>query len=104
MSRRRELRSPDMAASDASSSTAAEPPAKHAPLCDCGSCGQPDVVSLFEQARIRKAKKEDAPPAEQAELCEDESSDDDVDVVIAAALLARRRRAEPDAPKQVEQR
>ena len=97
-----------MAASDASSSTATEPPAKHAPLCDCGSCGQPDVVSLFEQARIRKAKKEaaaakDAPPAEQAELCEDESSDDD-DVVIAAALLARRRRAEPDAPKQVEQR
>ena len=91
-----------MAASDASSSTATEPPAKHAPLCDCGSCGQPDVVSLFEQARIRKAKKEtaakDAPLAEQAELCEDESSDD-VDVVIAAALLARRRRAEPDAPK-----
>ena len=108
MSRRRELRSPGMAASDASSSTATEPPAKHAPLCDCGSCGQPDVVSLFEQARIRKAKKaaaaKDAPPAEQAELCEDESSDDDVDVVIAAALLARRRRAEPDAPKQVEQR
>jgi hypothetical protein len=93
-----------MAASDASSSTATEPPAKHAPLCDCGSCGQPDVVSLFEQARIRKAKKEkDAPPVEQAELCEDESSDDD-DVVIAAALLARRRRAESDAPKQVEQR
>ena len=79
--------------------------AKHAPTCDCGCV--PDVVSLFEQARIRKAKKEaaakDAPPAEQAELCEDESSDDD-DVVIAAALLARRRRAEPDAPKQVEQR
>ena len=84
----------------------AEPPAKHAPTCDCGCV--PDVVSLFEQARIRKAKKEaiaakDAPPAEQAELCEDESSDDD-DVVIAAALLARRRRTGPDAPKQVEQR
>ena len=97
-----------MAASDASSSTATEPPAKHAPLCDCGSCGQPDVVSLFEQARIRKAKKEaaakDAPPVEQAQLCEDDESSDDDDVVIAVALLARRRRAEPDAPKQVEQR
>ena len=82
-----------MAAGDAAPSTA-EPPAKHAPTCDCGCV--PDVVSLFEQARIRKAKKEaaaakDPPPAEQAELCEDESSDDD-DVVIAAALLARRRR------------
>ena len=100
----------DMAASDASSSTATEPPAKHAPLCDCGSCGQPDVVSLFEQARIRKAKKEaaakDAPPVEQAELCDTDESDADDDAIAAALLAARRRRAEPstDAPKQVEQR
>ena len=96
-----------MAASDASSSTATEPPAKHAPLCDCGSCGQPDVVSLFEQARIRKAKKEaQAPPVEQAELCDTDESDADDDAIAAALLAARRRRAEPstDAPKQVEQR
>ena len=79
--------------------------AKHAPTCDCGCV--PDVVSLFEQARIRKAKKEaQAPPVEQAELCDTDESDADDDAIAAALLAARRRRAEPstDAPKQVEQR
>ena len=93
-----------MAASGAAPSTA-EPPAKHAPTCDCGCV--PDVISLFEQARIRKAKKEaQAPPVEQAELCDTDESDADDDAIAAALLAARRRRAEPstDAPKQVEQR
>ena len=88
-----------MAASDAAPSTA-EPPAKHAPTCDCGCV--PDVISLFEQARIRKAKKEaQAPPVEQAELCDTDESDADDDAIAAALLAARRRRAEPstDAPK-----
>ena len=88
-----------MAASDAAPSTA-EPPAKHAPTCDCGCV--PDVISLFEQARIRKAKKEaQAPPVEQAELCDTDESDADDNAIAAALLAARRRRAEPstDAPK-----
>jgi hypothetical protein len=86
-----------MAESVAAPSTA-EPPAKHAPTCDCGCV--PDIPSLFEQARIRKAKKE-AAPVEQAELCEDDESDADDDAIAAALLAARRRRAEPstDAPK-----
>ena len=88
-----------MAAGDAAPSTA-EPPAKHAPTCDCGCV--PDVISLFEQARIRKAKKEaQAPPVEQAELCDTDESDADDNAIAAALLAARRRRAEPstDAPK-----
>ena len=96
MSRREPDRISDMAAHTA----------KHAPTCDCGCV--PDVVSLFEQARIRKAKEEaaakDAPPVEQAELCDTDESDADDDAIAAALLAARRRRAEPDAPKQVEQR
>ena len=92
----------------AAAPSTAEPPAKHAPTCDCGCA--PDVVSLFEQARIRKVKKEaaakDAPPVEEAELCDTDESDADDDAIAAALLAARRRRAEPstDAPKQVEQR
>ena len=86
-----------MAASGGAPSTA-EPPAKHAPTCDCGCV--PDVISLFEQARIRKAKKEaQAPPVEQAELCDTDESDADDDAIAAALLAARRRRAESDAPK-----
>ena len=55
---------------------------KHSPLCDCGCV--PDFPSLFEQARIRAARKaaklaaESAakpPTGELAQECESEDDD-----------------------------
>ena len=66
-------------------------PATGAPMS--GSFERPFVAGDSIRSAIYSCgSAKDAPPAQQAELCEDESSDDDVDVVIAAALLARRRR------------